>query len=811
MSRASAAFAVVAVILAIVLVWTSCGVTDLGDGALPRAGTARETSRAAEFRDDAASAPESRHRADAPDDDRAAVLESDRIPDGTAERTPLWGSGETVVSVSNAADGRPVEGALVRAAVRWPQYADPGDEPLSRDATTGADGVARLPKCRADTVWMVRKPGFRAFRADFEHPPAEVIAALGAAPPFPGVVLDARTGEPVPGVRIRADWIDAPWIDGPWIEADVERITDAAGRFELCGVPEGVYVEIAAAKDGLATVVVQASGVAAGAAPFVIRMGGGADVTGTVRDAAGAAVVGADVCVVPDGAPDPFREARWESGKHTFRRSVVRSGDGGRFAIRGVDVPSVVRVRVRTKDGEEGSSDALRIAAAGSHTDCDVVVGGLARLEVAFVDAATKRPVPCNRVKCSLDAEWTEARDDQKASADEAGELEVFERVLAGRHTIHGAPFTHLEGPPFVVEVKAGERRRVEIPVERGRVVTGRTVDAAGKPVSVYVSFAATWRGIEHYPNTRSGDDGRFELVGVPPTPGDFAAWQDEIGRVEREAVEIDGDLGDVVVGEEDARPSVFGRLAGCDAGTRVDLGVMAGNLGHSQTIRLPRDGTFRVDHIPAGVSSDVYVRPEGRAAFVLRGVVLRRGESRDVGEIAPPVGVVVAGRVVDADGKPVAGATVRVAEWWCASRMHTSPAGAFELADVAPGRTTLWIEPSPDVVWLHVVDARPDLGPVEVKLPRPGRLRCRVIDAAAGDAPLANVSVNVLRYDAEGVPVRLTRVIARTGPTGVLDLALFPDDYAVDLHPNLHRATDGPRRFTIVPGETVDVTIHAR
>ncbi len=120
--------------------------------------------------------------------------------------------------------GRPVEGALVG----W--FLGCGHTPDVRQARTGADGIAVLPRVaagRGGRVWFVRD-GFRStyIEADDVAFPGEALrwfhASWGAT--FEGVVL-THDGAPAPGVAVGG----RAYHRGPWTH------TDAEGRFRLVG------------------------------------------------------------------------------------------------------------------------------------------------------------------------------------------------------------------------------------------------------------------------------------------------------------------------------------------------------------------------------------------------------------------------------------------------------------------------------------------------------------------------------------------------------------------------------------------------
>lgn len=398
-------------------------------------------------------------------------------------------------------------------------------------------------------------------------------------------------------------------------------------------------------------------------------------------------------------------------------------------------------------------------------------------ISLRLMDAQTRERLEPGRVRCSLDQDWTRARDDQKADLVD-GEADLrFREVPPGSHRVFVDPYDSLRPPAVDVEVRPGETAVVTVEVERGLTVTGRAVDPDGKPLEVYVAFEATYRGVEQYPNTRTDRKGRFTLTGVPPVAGTLSLYDDAVGQRTIEDARIAGDLGDLVVSP---RPRLIGRFRDAVArGSSVECGIDGQRSGGM--LEVAEDGSFRVDGLDAGTPMTVYLRPEHGAALVLRDIVLQPGEVRDLGEVSFPKGVSLVGRLLDAGGSPVRDALVRVSEWWSASRTRTDAEGRFRLEDLPPGRSTLWIEASPLAVTFSEVDAEVGMSPVEVRLPAPGTLRVRVKRMGGGTLP--NAPMVVVRLLDTGEPDEGRRTILRTNSLGVLETALPPGPYAVRPH----------------------------
>lgn len=78
---------------------------------------------------------------------------------------------------------------------------------------------------------------------------------------------------------------------------------------------------------------------------------------------------------------------------------------------------------------------------------------------------------------------------------------------------------------PFGVEVAAGERLEITMPMERGQRFEGKVVDAAGTPVvgaelRMRFHHASPAKRVESSRSTRSDDEGRFVFEALPRQPG---------------------------------------------------------------------------------------------------------------------------------------------------------------------------------------------------------------------------------------------------------------------------------------------------
>ncbi len=706
------------------------------------------------------------------------------------------------IIVVSAADGSPIEGALVRCDIRFPQYLDDVDAPLTRAVHTDAAGSARIPRSSDSLEWWVRAEGYLLQTPEVESRTDTVRIVLQPAAPLPGIVVDAASGLPIAGVEVRAQWADRRWV-----VADTIQTTGADGGFTICGVPADTPVELIARHAGLGSVKVDVAAYADRAELVTLSMGRGANVSGVVRDAKGDAVAGADVYVAACGEPTPLRPPGDNWDETFFARTRTTTSAGGEYTIRGVVVPASVVVYARAPSGEEGQSASIALPNNDTAVSTDLVVTRLVAVRVELVDSESGEQLPTDDARLTLDAEYGDARDDQQAgrAAENDETSPHFAGVSPGHHVLHiRSPRSHLDPAPLGFETASAGVTTVTATIDRGRTVTGRVLDSSGNPVAVYVTFAAVWKGVEQYPNTRSEDDGHFRLEGVPPVAGELRAFGDGHGRTTWNDIEIAGDLGDLVL-EQGAK--LVGRLPAEFRGRSIAFGVQSVRGGHSSGFRVGEDGRFVIDSIPTGRPCTVYVRADGYAAFVLRDLVLGTGETRDLGEIAFPEPLTFDGTLVDADGAPVVGAIVRTVEWWTRDHPRTNTEGCFTMTTLPPGPLTLWIETSEDAVHFERVSVQPGMQAITVRLAATGRIRCSFTREAG--APFSGQPVNVYRLLDNDEADWSRRIIPRTDSRGVLELDLYPGHYGLQPHSSSGVDPIEPSpTFEIKPGETIELTL---
>ena len=173
-------------------------------------------------------------------------------------------------------------------------------------------------------------------------------------------------------------------------------------------------------------------------------------------------------------------------------------------------------------------------------------------------------------------------------------------------------------------------------------------------------------------------------------------------------------------------------------------------------------DGVLRLADVPPGTWRLVIRPPRGRT-MILDNLEVARGRTLDLGRLVVEKGLVLAGRVLDEDGRPVAGARVRVLRLAGMSTLPvteetTGEDGRFTAAGLSEGTWRVRVTPP---TGRNLLPAEEDLdlpgGPLEIVL-SPGAVLEVTVRTDDGE-PLREPSVTARRVDeGEGAERRTFR-----------------------------------------------------
>jgi protocatechuate 3,4-dioxygenase beta subunit len=557
---------------------------------------------------------------------------------------------------------------------------------------SGPDGDFRLAHVDPGHAWGLRveHPDFAPARLALPPPGAEGPADELRIVLHRGTTLTVHVlggaGQPLAGTAARAA---PPEGDGdPLLREDGWTPCSADGRCRIAGLAAG-RVDLRLAAPGHAPAVVRGVRVPDGGE---VDLGTWylepeAEIRGTVLDAAGEPVPGADV----RSWPDPSHRAAADATGAFVLAGLV---PGQRLDLQ-VTAGGFVPARLARVEAPAADLD-VRLAAGASVSGIVVDTAGEPQADVSL----GIEPVPASgRTDGGLYG-GTESADDGSFRQD---------GLPAG--TVLLVPWGR--GRPVVLSLEPGEHRddaRVVLDDDTGLLrFTGRVVDTAGRPVAGAeiglraVSERSELPGpVRFAPLAQSGADGRFAAeVPLPPdSRGELRAahpdhldlvqpWQSAAGEVHAEMVLRPGAarvagrvLGDTGDGLDGARVDLVRGAAGPDDPWLAD---------RSQSTTAGAGGRFRFDGIEPGryrvhATLDGWMEGGGEALAVAAGDVAEV-------ELRPSRGSLVHGRVLGLD-RGADGHVVLRADEETGARRHDrlDHEGRFRFPGMAPGSYRLHV-----------------------------------------------------------------------------------------------------------------------
>ncbi len=268
-------------------------------------------------------------------------------------------------------------------------------------------------------------------------------------------------------------------------------------------------------------------------------------------------------------------------------------------------------------------------------------------------------------------------------------------------------------------EPENGEAR-LDFELLPARRILGRLLDssdeplAGGRATAVASSFEGTTPRID-WPSAVSGDDGRFEIADaradlphcVLLAADGFSTLVFDLPPDELERRELDlGDIrmrppawiaGRIVEESGEAVAGAYVELRGWNKdrlrfGRSERLHAVDSYVGWREK-RTGPDGAFHFGELAPG-SYELAVRAAGRPPIPDETIEVSSGEGiTDLEVVAPPLGPIIAGQVIDADGEGIEGAALHLtAEQEGGTDRFTwsRRGGLFRLSGLAPGTYTI-------------------------------------------------------------------------------------------------------------------------
>lgn len=696
--------------------------------------------------------------------------------------------GGALAGIATGPDGKPLRGLTVLAGKQARATTDAdGRYALAGlaegETTVAVEGEEYVPK-EGQELEVVVRPGATS----------EVNIALQKGLAIRGTVLEAD-GSPADGMML--------FVIGPkGAERGGSRSRriglETDGGFRAAGLAPGSYdVTVLSAKSREQEVSVP--DVAAGTEDLFISLGAWRELSGKVVKADGAPVENARLLAQKSGGGEVFFADRPgdEDGPVTDAegRFKIRVREGAVYAITAVRKPLLpARVTVDLSSGKAAPGAPLAITLEEGCAVRGVVV-----------KKADGSPVPGVGV----------------SAASRAGRLRMSGRGAAGddKVTTGADGGFALEGvPPGIADlvvlsadedavtlgsrqvlVRRGAAAEARIELEEPGAVTGRVLDAEGKPLrECHVMLFSP--GAPAQPGSAQTDaDGAFAIRNV--LPGEYAAMAfamtDEGDRPRQMTARVKVEAGrtaDVVLGgKQQAGGMKIGgtfTLNGAPAGPgsitfmppsgseRDMQGMLAAMMGGAHEAEIDGEGRFTVRNIPAGTytfTARIGGGGDGERMPAMYGGEVAVSEGQAALEIAMR-GAVVSGTLKDPDGKPMAGGTIilmpRDATGTKRSFMsryaQTGSDGAFAFDSVPAGAY---------VCMVHHEDAAMLQRPVEVGV-EPVALE---LSAAKGHA--LNVTV---RADAGAAPEGASVLVLSRADESIAAFGMADGDGPITVQPPL-------------------------
>lgn len=654
--------------------------------------------------------------------------------------------------------GPPIPGARVVV------FGPPG-APVVPPAVTDAEGLVGFAALPAGPGYSVHADASSPLAHGGTLAPRRVAVAAGTTtrlvldrPSFrvEVEVRDAETGDVVAGAHVEAfdaaDALAARGRDARARWAAVEfgaaataprvalGVTAPDGRFLLDLGPREAVELRARTSDGRTGARLVQRG--SSSRPTRVDVRAARRCQGTVVDAAGRPQPGLRVSAPAGITRAHDGPSTTTDGAGHFALPVVGAGPSVRLVVEGEAVP-----RFSTR--------------APVELDARIVVPGAARLDVRVVEDDGGAPVADAHLLATVGSTTTEGTtgaDGRRPLATTPGPISALRVFASGVPELivdAGSPGAATVEPSdaLVRPLGAGETRSVTVRVRRGAVVVGRVLHPDGRPAAdVDVRLTTGWSGPT--PTARSGPDGRFAVPGcLPPPPtwtlgvrvrltGGVAGSAEAV--VPPAATAHDTiDLGDVQL-----RRGTIVRARVLDPDDRpIPTASARGNLA----ALADADGWLTMD-VPAGMAATTptlafdVAAPGFRTREVRCAADLRPGEVRDLPPIRLVRGARAAVRVLDAEGRPVAGCEVRWA--WNGDRtpVRTDAEGRATLSGAPNDEERVHVT-LPDGAVFHRHGALPpatgDAVALELRLPPTRTLVVRVSDALDAPIPLASVSTS--------------------------------------------------------------------
>ncbi len=434
--------------------------------------------------------------------------------------------------------------------------------------------------------------------------------------------------------------------------------------------------------------------------PLTIRLStGGQTLRGTVSDVTGGPVAGARIDA-----------ARIDQ--------LGRPGDAVATTLSGVDgayqlsvVQGALHVAVASADyAPQGRT--VDVDSDGAVADFALVPGGV--IEGVVRDAASQQPIAGARVSARRDSSGLFGDSRARVTSSGADGRFRLSGLAPGAWTMAATAGRRSSRAPKIVGIGVAEQvGDVELAIGEGPIIRGTVVDETGAPAGHAELFA---RAAGHGEEATADAAGAFVFTGLPVGDYEVSARGPSYLRGEPTPVAlIRQDVEHVVVHVQRAaviRGHVEPRQP-CEV--QVAWNPRGGMRGPSPRVSTAADGELKLGPVSDGAAELIARCTSGDHGALP--ITITRG----MAEVIVPVaaGASIAGRVVDSDGKPVAGigviandvthgasTTITNGRITSGAQTLSDAAGAYVLGGLAPGT--------------YQLDALDQGAPVRLRIARP-------------------------------------------------------------------------------------------
>ncbi len=256
-------------------------------------------------------------------------------------------------------------GQVIRGRLVAPQRADLGVTAVRAEAWEGGlvlrGGVAATGEFRIAGALagryrvMADSTRFGTAEADVIVPGESPTLHFAPGGTIAGQVTVRSSGAPLAGAQVRATPEDGWPLQRAGQSVVPSAFTDAAGRFEIVGLPEGRF-HVEAASDGF--VATRSPLTPTGTRDLRLDLDAGLSAVGRVQDAAGLPPAGTRVALVGADHTDTAY-ARWKRAVTDATTVVVTPGVDGAFEVRGIE-PDQHRLAIEGAGHAPWLSEVLR-------------------------------------------------------------------------------------------------------------------------------------------------------------------------------------------------------------------------------------------------------------------------------------------------------------------------------------------------------------------------------------------------------------------------------------------------------------------